>query len=388
MSDVERTGLSTQINRLTIGQNVITSYANVRSSYSRDIKPERDRSPRPATRWTPPKPYYRDIRSFSAPSRWVKAVSYGLPYEQSGPVECLDFFGKRNIFAATPSTSLETRAVLEALSDLKNQKVDLATNIATANQTANLVADIFTTIAKARRAWKRKDFRRAAELLRLGRRGNAQLPRDWLWYQYGVKPLLMDVHGAMESLYEAVNKRPDLWMVSGKGRAGESLYIEEFYLGGPGQMDSLKGTSTGRQSVFVRIDAGPTNALLSAAASLGLTNPAQVIWELTPFSFVIDWALPIGDYFSTLDATFGLQFFGGSISRRVQWETDIRGGPAPPPTPGLNNWNGVYIPGHARRLYLQRDVMHEFPTAIPLYWKNPFSLGHLANSLSLLASSL
>lgn len=388
MSDVERTGRSVQTNRLTINKNVYTSYQLVNSSYSRDIKPDRDRTPRPALRWTPPKPYYRDVREFAAPYRWVKATSQGYPYEQEGPVECLEFFGKRNVFAATPAISLETRATLEALSDLKDQKVDLATNIATANQTAQMVADVANLIAKARRAWRRKDLRLAADLLRVSFKGQRKLPQDWLAYQYGVKPFLSDVHGAMEALYESANKNPDNWMVSGKGRAGDSLYKEEYLYGEPGSMDSLRGISSGRQSVFVRIDAGPTNALLAAAASLGLTNPAQVAWELVPFSFVIDWFLPIGDYFSTLDATFGLQCYGGSTSRRVEWRTEIIGGPPPPETQDNVGWVGAYKPGFARRIYLQRSVFHEFPTAVPLYWKNPFSFGHLANSLSLLASAL
>lgn len=36
---------------------------------------------------------------------------------------------------------------------------------------------------------------------------------------------------------------------------------------------------------------------------LGFTNPAAVLWEATPFSFVVDWFLPIGDYLKTLDGS-------------------------------------------------------------------------------------
>lgn len=388
MSDVERTGRSVLTNRLTVGKHKYVTYKLVTSSYSRDVKPDRDRTPRPASRWATPKPYYRDVTEFAAPYGWVRATSTGYPYEHEGPIECSEFFGKRNIFAVTPAISLETRATLEALSDLKDQKVDLATNIATANQTAQMVADVANLIAKARRAWRKKDFRLAADLLRISRRGARQLPQDWLAYQYGVKPFLSDVHGAMEALYESANKNPDNWMACGKGRASDSLYKESKFLGEPGQLDSLIGISSGHQSVFVRIDAGPTNAMLAAAASLGLTNPAQVAWELVPFSFVIDWFLPLGDYFSTLDATFGLQCYGVSTSRRVEWRTEIIGGPPPPETQNNVGWTGAYKPGRARRIYLQRSVSHDFPTAVPLYWKNPFSFGHLANSLSLLASSL
>jgi hypothetical protein len=40
---------------------------------------------------------------------------------------------------------------------------------------------------------------------------------------------------------------------------------------------------------------------LSQPRALGLTDPASVAWELLPWSFVIDWFLPIGDYLSALN---------------------------------------------------------------------------------------
>lgn len=48
----------------------------------------------------------------------------------------------------------------------------------------------------------------------------------------------------------------------------------------------------------------------SLSQQLGLTNPAIVAWELLPFSFVLDWVLPIGDWLtarhaaSTMKGTF------------------------------------------------------------------------------------
>lgn len=37
---------------------------------------------------------------------------------------------------------------------------------------------------------------------------------------------------------------------------------------------------------------------LSLARSLGLANPAAVAWEVVPYSFVVDWFLPVGSYLS------------------------------------------------------------------------------------------
>lgn len=307
-----------------------------------------------------------------------------LACTEVGFLECSDFV-TRNVFALTPRIGLELQAEMEALSDLKDQKVDLATNIATANQTALMVSDVINRLVAARRAFKRGRFREVANLLRV-RYPPRRLTSDWLAYQYGVKPFLSDVHGAMESLYKTLNRDPLDWAITGKGRASGALYLEEQFLGGPGQPDSARVVHRGTESCFVRVDAGPTQALLSAAASLGLTNPATVAWELIPFSFVVDWFLPIGDYFSTLDSTYGLQFLGGSLSSRVQYTSEINRG-----IPGSDTWGAsnarysAFHSGWAKRMYLNRSVYSEFPAARPLYWKSPFSFTRLANSLSLLA---
>jgi hypothetical protein len=39
---------------------------------------------------------------------------------------------------------------------------------------------------------------------------------------------------------------------------------------------------------------------LSAARQLGLANPLTIVWERIPFSFVVDWFMPIGSYLSLI----------------------------------------------------------------------------------------
>jgi hypothetical protein len=35
---------------------------------------------------------------------------------------------------------------------------------------------------------------------------------------------------------------------------------------------------------------------LSLQRSLGLVNPLEIAWEVVPYSFVVDWFLPVGSY--------------------------------------------------------------------------------------------
>jgi hypothetical protein len=40
---------------------------------------------------------------------------------------------------------------------------------------------------------------------------------------------------------------------------------------------------------------------LSFGRSLGLTDPLSVVWEIIPYSFVVDWFLPVGTYLENLN---------------------------------------------------------------------------------------
>ena len=43
------------------------------------------------------------------------------------------------------------------------------------------------------------------------------------------------------------------------------------------------------------------------ANQLGLVNPASVAWELIPFSFLVDWFLPVGKFLESYTDTVGMQ---------------------------------------------------------------------------------
>ena len=70
---------------------------------------------------------------------------------------------------------------------------------------------------------------------------------------------------------------------------------------------------------------------MSAPRSLGLMDPLSVVWELIPYSFVVDWFIPIGTYLENLNTipslrgrfmTTTLRRFSGSavsISPSYKW---------------------------------------------------------------------
>lgn len=207
------------------------------------------------------------------------------------------------------SASRKQRAEVQALLALKDQKVNLGIAFATANQTAQLLGTAGRRIAnvvESLRAAKKLDFRRAANSAVRG------IPKAMLENQYGWRPLLSDVKGSLDKVKDdALNAG---FMVTVRGEDTERFRGNQVLY--PGTVAQMRERSTSSAGCKVRLDYMPENPLLIQLSSLGLTNPALVAWDLVPYSFIVDWCLPIGDWLSTLDAAVGYQFLGGTYTYR------------------------------------------------------------------------
>jgi hypothetical protein len=65
-----------------------------------------------------------------------------------------------------------------------------------------------------------------------------------------------------------------------------------------------------------------TCTMTAELETLGLLNPLSLAWELLPYSFVIDWFLPIGDYLAATTASAGMTWVNGwSRTERKQRAT-------------------------------------------------------------------
>jgi hypothetical protein len=62
---------------------------------------------------------------------------------------------------------------------------------------------------------------------------------------------------------------------------------------------------------------------LKLLSQVGISNPLLLAWELVPYSFVIDWLIPVGDYLGRLDSLNGVSDL--TIGKSVMWETDTIG---------------------------------------------------------------
>jgi len=123
---------------------------------------------------------------------------------------------------------------------------------------------------------------------------------SWLELQYGWQPLLSDVHGSAEAVGRGLQKRSDDVSISSRSRKESSK--SQITESGPWRI-SKSGSHTFTCAYSVSV--GVLNPVSRNLAALGLSNPANILWEKVPFSFIVDWFVPIGSFLEDLDTFTG-----------------------------------------------------------------------------------
>lgn len=125
----------------------------------------------------------------------------------------------------------------------------------------------------------------------------------WLELQFGWKPILQDLYDLIVIIFDSlslVNKR---WLsISGYGKGPPFIEYNDYT---DTNGFTTKTTYSERQIGVTSIYSIGSDAV-DVLSSYGLVNPASIAWELIPFSFVIDWFIPIGHIIESTTAEAGL----------------------------------------------------------------------------------
>jgi len=191
-------------------------------------------------------------------------------------------------------------------------------------------------------------------------------------------PIMRDAQGLV-SLLNASFKAEGAHFVA-KSSAVESVFLlptipptswKQF-----SEVQSLKYGATAKY--YFRID-DTVLEMLTNSVSL---QPLTVIWELLPYSFIVDWFFPIGSFLQATNATVGLTFSDGYIGRNSTFDYRLSYWPIFNPA---NSITGRLPESHIRNVCMARTRISSFPSA-KLYVKSPFSGSHVTSALALLTN--
>lgn len=346
--------------------------------------------------WISPKPYVKELETYS-----------GHGSNQLGVWMVND--GEAGSLSPEEKAEIKAAATSELLTKIKDQKVNVAQFWAEREQTVQLIATTAMRLVQSFRDLKRGNITSAAKGLtgmrpsRRIRRGYRKAYSDsadqaaaqaWLEMQYGWKPLLSDVEGAFKAMRSRISDQQDV-RCSAFRKATRQTKSESsgFYTPNGG----LKCTQTTTYEYTVKYTSfhRVTQSTTATLASIGLTNPALLAWELVPYSFVVDWFLPVGNFLNTLDATMGITFNRGCVTEVERWKHVFTWSPDPDdsklPNPMATGvvyykYDG-FISSTVEIVKVKREVIPGFPSPQLPSFKNPLSVTHAANALALLTTT-
>lgn len=305
------------------------------------------------------------------------------------------FFTPPSVLAFSANTYNRALSKAEDVAEISIE-ANIAQDIAQFGQLKTLVASTTRNLAKAYKCVKAKNFDGALAALANEKRGprartyrewglNASktAAENWLQLQYAWKPLLHDVDGLMRLFAQTIVQRPPLRTVRAVSNPDESNYLINqgpFLTGAPPVKMEIKE----KQTVKVVIRYTVRSELTTYVQQLGFTNPVNLAWEVLPYSFVVDWFIPIGPYLSSVSAWQGLTFKDGSVTRFARQEVNAAFDQSV--TSGANTQRKA---GSFQRTWIkiQRDKLTAFPRKDLPSFKDPRSLEHALNGIALLRTA-
>lgn len=141
----------------------------------------------------------------------------------------------------------------------------------------------------------------------------------WLELQFGWLPILEDIFNLIEIMNGSLNSEGNgVLAFNGYGEVS-STEVSQLLTNNLEMPEGESAVFSGKCTVRYTCNATykVSNDLASVLSQLGLVNPLSVAWEVVPFSFVIDWFIPIGNWLDSLQADAGLELIQYTESHKT-----------------------------------------------------------------------
>lgn len=306
----------------------------------------------------------------------------------------------KELTSALPPTSVETECVTKALNQVADRKGNLLESVAELKSTVAGLASNATTVSNFLSAAVRKDWRAAAKALGLAPNSRkARRARDrtiaagggagsaWLNYWFGLSPIVSDMVFAMVILNQDREIRLKGTGVAAMQRTSSVKSVQS-YLGYSTANYSGTYTQETKAGAKAVLWYSMRTAQLARFNELGLYDVPATAWALMPYSFAVDWVIPVSSILRAWTADVGLSFRGGSFTRftRIEKkEPDFR---------MIDSSSLTVVKGGtidvlgSSGFRMERKVYTTTPRPTALYVTDPLSVWTAVTSLALLGTRI
>lgn len=276
--------------------------------------------------------------------------------------------------------SCETHVRSKLQKKLNDSNVHVANMIAERQQSVDMLRDALKRLLRyvVRFSWKNvlndvKDY--------LSVRKNKTLANDTLAFLFGAKPLIQDIYGIGTELHKKAASRGDLVEVGASAKKEQRIQTT---------INGVEYDVFIQTKVKYKLKYLISNPAAYELQNLGLVNPAELLWEKLPWSFVIDWVWPIGSWIRGITNTVGLSFQTGSrvVTQTISIKSKIDSIDVYPPwwagqEVRIQRGKGVFVVNRKNRQILTASPENILPA-----FKNPLSVTHIIEALALFRQQL
>lgn len=237
-----------------------------------------------------------------------------------------------NVYAPFTATNIAAKAAIKARNNVSPTIVQGLVSLAELHKTVRLVKDLAGTLAKTGLAILRggnpAEIKNLVLGLRRDQRGSARdivegVSSRYLQYRYGTRILIMEVQGVLKALNP--NRRTPM-RATARGNESQTAIstadkvLSNIYSGNSTFRFTSGQTISARAYVLYQADLS-----YQLARDFGLYDIPGSLWDIVPYSFVVDWFIPIQNWLQALTPKVGIKVLaeGVTVSNHTHVESMI-----------------------------------------------------------------
>lgn len=216
-----------------------------------------------------------------------------------------------------------------------------------------------------RKAQQRKRIRIKNEVFIL-----RQISDVFLAWRYAISPIMND----LAATAEIISAPPSQEFVSYR-KSGVRRVVRH-----PDKSSWRRIGFIGEERCTVQFTARVENRNLALANQLGFTNPLYWIWDKTPWSFMVDWFLPVGTFIESLTAELGFEFQNASVTRTMKGGVTLYC--------DYTSQRSLLFTGTGWYTHKERVLSHSLPMPMSVPYGTGLNLPRAQNALALALGKL
>lgn len=358
------------------------------------------------SKWREPTPYQAmfldadnilvDYESFELGGQ-IRRVSVGkINQHMSGPNLSVN---ESDLIGILPTQSDVDRSVIIARNNVADRAASFGESIMEARKTIASLGQMAGSIdnflihasqrkwAKAAKALglERGDKRTSKAIKRL-ERTTSPAADAWLAFNFGLAPIVSDMVSAAILLggewdFRVTGKTVLITSRSNNQYTGNGSIA---WIGASVHYDLFETIEAG---VHTRLDFTLTNKYLQGFTKFGLTDGLATAYALVPYTFLLDFVLPVSTVLKSLTATQGLTFRGGTSTVFAKKQLKARNGTITAP-PSYNVTRKIVSDATVTGKKMDRRKYENEPNPVTLWVQDPLDAFKVSTVLAVLAQRM